>query len=413
MKLYMRIRHILYIIYLNIKKFVAIIYLKIKNFIVIEIESEKFSISETLATSRTHIAIIIGLFGFIFLFISMRFQEQMPNLLYIFSAEIGKILITAGIFVWIIERYTINKLLTKEISISIIRDLFRYYFNKEEMKNLIVKFTRELNQYETIDEDIWELYERHGIIELFNEPIREDLHINFKYIGCATEFKNSIIVNKQWTYRAKNTAKKISKGESKRINGNGLIHGAQTLVDESFPCDKVKIKEFIQNEVNFLFYKTLSSAEGIIEKKRLEPTYFHRKDFNDEIGLPKNSKLIDSDLTDPNLFLVFDIDDYSRIDKKKYLIMNIYLTEKIPPGSGLGIEFRYNAIVKDFNISTFDFQSYTCGFSFSLECFDKFKTDVGERIIGKGFVSNKTDKSMTYSGWILPHSSISCAWSRK
>ena len=387
------------------------IYLKTKNFFVTE--SEKFSILETLSKLRTHLAIIIGLLGFVFLFISMRDQEQIPNLSYLLLGRIGEVFITAGIFIWIIEHYTINKLLTKEISISIIQDLFRYYLNKEEMKNLIVKFTRELNQYETIDEDIWELYERHGIVELFTEPIREDLHIRFKYMGDATECDNSIKLNKHWTFRAKNTAKKTSKGESKRINRNGRIHGTQILVDKSFPCDKEKIQEFIQTTVNFLFYKTLSSAGGIIEKKTLEPHYIHKEEFDNEIGLPKNSKLIDSDLTDPTLFLVFDIDDYSRIDENKYLIMDIYLTEKIPPSSGLGIEFSYDTIVKDFNISTFDFQSYTCGFSFSLECFDKFKTDVGERIIGKGFVSNKTDKSMTYSGWILPHSSLSCAWSRK
>lgn len=373
---------------------------------------KKFSILGLVYKLRGQLAIILGLIGISFLLLSFAVPEPYKSSsTFIFIGRLGEVFATTGFLAYIIEQHTISEFVTKDISISIIKDLFRYYFNKEEMKNVIVEFTRELNQYEDLDEDIWKLYERHGIVELITEPIREDLHITYKYIGDVEGAQNLIYLNKHWSCRAKNTAKKTSREDlSKRINKNGLVQWASILVDASFPTVPTEVQEYIKKEAKLLFYITIPKADGKIEKTKLEPLYFHEEDFKKDDGLPKNAKIKDSD----KLFLVFGIDSTTRIDGKKYLIIELYLNEKIQPGDSLGIEFNYNVIVEDFNVSTFDFLSYTQGFCFSLDFDDKlFKTDVGERIIGTGFKANKTGKGLTYSGWILPHSSIACAWARK
>lgn len=370
-----------------------------------------FSIFETVSELREQLAIFLGLFGIILLLLSIAIPEPYKsNLVLIFVGRLGEVLITTGLIVYIIEHHTISRFLTKEISISIIQDLFRYYFNKEEMEDLIVKFTRQLNRYETIDEDVWELYKRHGIVELFSEPVREDLHITYKYLGDVENAQDSIYLFKHWSFRAKNTAKQTLREDlSKKINKNGLIHGTRIPVDASFNTEKEEVKKYIQQQSKLFFNKTLSGAGGVIEKTKMKPDYFHESDFDKDNGLPKNFKPTEQ----INLFLVYGIDDVSRIDGRKYLIIELYLNEKIPPGGSLGIEFSYQAIVPDFNISTFDFQSYTLGFCFLLDFGDMFKTDVGERIIGKGLLANKSEKGLTFAGWIMPHSAVSCAWCRK
>lgn len=374
--------------------------------------AKKFSILGLVYKLRGLLAIILGLFGISFLLLSFAVPEPYKSSsTFIFIGRLGEVLATTGFLAYIIEQHTISEFVTKDISISIIKDLFRYYFNKEEMKNLIVEFTRELNQYEDLDDDIWKLYERHGIVELITEPVREDLHIAYKYLGDVDGAKNLISLNKHWSFRAKNTAKKISREDlSKRINRNGLVQWASILVDASFPTEPNKVQDYIKKEAKLLFHTTVSGADGKIEKTKLEPLYFYEKDFNKDEGIPKNAKLKDSD----KLFFVFGVDSTTRTDGKKYLIMELYLNEKIQPGDSLGIEFNYNVIVEDFNISTFDFISYTLGFCLSLDFDDKlFKTDVGDRIIGTGFKANKSEKGLIYSGWILPHSSVAFAWARK
>lgn len=372
---------------------------------------KKFSIIGLVYKLRGQLAIILGLCGISLLLISFAVPEPYKSSsAFEFIGRLGEVLATTGFLAYIIEHHTISEFVTKDISVSIIKDLFRYYFNKEEMRKLIVEFTRELNQYEDLDDDIWKLYERHGIVELMTEPVREDLHIAYKYLGPVDGAKNSISLNKHWSFRAKNTAKKISQEDlSKRINRNGLVQGATILVDASFPTAPNEVQAYVQKETNLLFFINIPTANGKMKRKELKPLYFYEKDFNRDEGIP-NTEPKDSD----NLFLVFGIDSTTRTDGRKYLNIELYLNEMIQPGDSLGIEFNYNVVVDDFNVSTFDFVSYTHGFCISLDFDDElFKTDIGDRIIGSGFKSNKTDKGFTYSGWIIPHSSVAFAWVRK
>jgi len=378
-----------------------------------KIFERKFSISEILSELRAYLAIFIGLSGAVLLYYSMTFED--PSKSISFLGRLGEVLITTGLLIWIVEKYTIDRFLTKEISVSIIQDLFRYYFNRQEMIDLIIRFSKSLNQYENIDEDVWALYERHGLVELFKEPIRENLIISIKVIEEVEGSKNLIKLCRQWSFKAKNTANPSTRENlSKYINRNGLIHATKIMIsDEKLlnPDSPDSIEDFIKNEVKLKFYYTKLSCSGSYNAKReeLEPFIIRDIQFNKKTLTPIDVQPIG----ERKLFLVYKINEPVRPDGKKYLDMRMFLDEMIPPGDSAAIEFTYEVIEENFNVVHHDFITYTLSCCLNLHFNDEFKTDISEGIIGNGFISSISPHKITYSGWIMPHSSISIAWAKK
>lgn len=385
-------------------------YTRIKYFFSNKIYKERYSISQFLSDMRAYLAVIAGLIGTSLLYYSMTFED--PNKSISFLGRLGEVLITAGLFTWIIEKYTIDKFLTKQISVSIIQDLFRYYFNRQEMIDLIVRFSKSLNQYENIDEDIWALYERHGVVELFKETIRENLNISISFIEEVKGSDNLIKLHKSWSFKAKNTAHPSTRENlSKYINRDGLVHSTTIMISDEKIIDPLDIEDFINKEVKLKFYYTKLGCSGSYNAKRekLKPFLIKDIQFDKKTLTPIGVQPEDN----PKLFLVYKIDEPARPDGMKYLVLQMFLNEKIPPGDSAAIEFTYGVIEENFNVVHHDFMTYTLSCCLHLNFDDEFRTDISEGIIGNGFISSISPNEITYSGWIMPHSSISIAWAKK
>ena len=385
-------------------------YTRIKYFFSNKIYKERYSISQFLSDMRAYLAVIAGLSGASLLYYSMTFED--PSKSISFLGRLGEVLITAGLFTWIVEKYTIDKFLTKQISVSIIQDLFRYYFNRQEMIDLIIRFSKSLNQYEDIDEDVWALYERHGIVELFKEPIRENLNISISFIREVEESDNLIRLHRRWSFKAKNTAHPSTRENlSKYINRDGLVHTTKIMISDENLINPDNIEDFIENEVKLKFYYTKLSCSGSYNAKRekLEPFPIKDIQFDKKTLTPIDVHPIKS----TKLFLVYKIDELARPDGMKYLVLQMFLNEMIPPGDSAAIEFTYEVVEKNFNVLHSDFMTYTLSCCFNLHFDDNFKTDISQGIIGNGFISSISPNEISYSGWIMPHSSISIAWAKK
>lgn len=374
--------------------------------------NKKFSILKTTHRTRLFYALIIGFIGFLVLLIETKYSlapdhDEFYGKLLEKGAEI---LIVTGFFIFIIEHNTIDKLITKDISISVIKDLFRFYFKKEEMIDLIVELTQDLNKDENIPPDVIALYKRHGLLELFNEPLREDLLIRNSFLEPFDTNADYFWVDRQWSYRVVNTAD-ISKPELERkINKNGLVHQFSRGV---YPDEEIKnIEKYLRETLNLKFYVTDEFTHKSNRIKIENHKYIRLKEFDADKGIPKAipNKII-ALLNKNTFYIVYDLK--SDESGKNRLIVGFYYDRFIKPGESLGIELTYKSLTKNFNIVSLGFSSYTLGFNFELDLGSEFKTDIAQNIIGKGHIAIKTENRLSYSGWIMPHSSFSYSWARK
>jgi len=372
--------------------------------------AKEFSILKNISHDRLHSACIIGFVGLMLLAFSIYINLVLPLdiILWItivsLLGKVGEVLIITGFFIFILEHNTIDKFITKEISVSIIKDLFRFYFNKKEMMNLIFQLTKDLNISENINNDVLELYKTHGILELFNEPVREDLNIKYSYIKPFEKYPDLFIMQKYWGYRVVNSAIPDPKRNlDKKINKNGLVHSFSRIFYEDIPKSKEEIEEFLQKQLDIEFSYYNESTLGST-RVPLTPKFFESKEFDYLSGIPKIR-------TEKEFYTVYEI--YADKPEINRLKISFYLNKPIMPGESIGIDLYYKSIFKTFDISILDFTSYTQGFNYDLKLGDEFETELAQQIIGKGHISSKSNNHLAYSGWILPHSSFSFAWSKK
>lgn len=375
-----------------------------------------FSILKTNERNKFVAAILIALAGLIILLFSIyvktvyTFTLEVQLILFSLLERIGEILIVTGLFIFIIEHNTINKLITKDISVSIIKDLFRFYFKKNQMIDLIVQLTQDLNKSENIPNDVIDLYKRHGILELFNEPIREELHISYSFVSNLDDCPGFFEVKKHWSYRVVNTAKKDApENLSKKINRTGLIHEFSRPIIGNFPLNGTddEIQNYLKNTMEMEFYYSYPSVSGSTRIKYKNPIFINYDEFNYQDGIPLQPRESPED----KFYVVFRIfNDEAKIDN---IQIGFFFNKLIQPQESLGIDLFYKSFAEDFDLLILDFPSYTQGFCFELELGEQFMTDIKEQIIGKGFISNLSAKNLSYSGWIMPHSSFACVWAKK
>lgn len=380
------------------------------------LNKDNFSILARNEKDKSSFAIMIGLIGVVILLLFVILEtcfDPIENDLLIVSVslfeKLGEILIVTGFFIYLIEHNTIDKYITRDISVSIVKDLFRFYFKRDQMVDFLVELTQGMNQYENIPDDVIELYKKHGILELFNEPVRENLHIKYTYIEDL-EGSDLFIAKKYWSYRATNTRRADAKEVlSKKINENGLIqkNSREIYEDENFPSENSEIEGHLRNKLGVEFYYFEDTTTGSKKNKCDDIKFISSEDFDEIEGVPKKR-----DHDSKNEFYVV----YSKTkdeSEKDCLEVSFYYAKYLSPGESIGIELAYNTISKFFNILILDFTSYTQGFKFELELGDEFITDIAEQIIGKGHVDAMSNKQISYTGWIIPHSSFSCSWAKK
>ena len=363
-------------------------------------------------------ALIIGLIGLILLLVSTRYSLDPGHdiLLCKLLQSFAEILIVTGFFIFIIEHNTIDKLITKDITASVIKDLFRFYFKKNEMIDLIIKLTQDLNQDENIPPDVIELYKRHGLLELFNEPLREDLHIKNIFVRPSDESSDLFLMERLWSYRVINTADSSKQKLEKKINRNGLIHQFSRDVYEEEKISLDNIEKYLKETLDLEFFVTEESTD-LSERNKYNMQcikYISLKDFNAVKGFPRGitKEVLNTLKIDNNSFyVVYDLnEDESRKNRFK---VAFYYDRFLQPGESLGIELKYKSLTKNFNVVSLSFSSYTMGFNFELNLGTQFVTDISQNIIGKGHNIVKSKTQLSYSGWIMPHSSFSYSWSKQ
>jgi len=324
--------------------------------------------------------------------------------------SLGEIIFITGFFVILIEHTTVEKFITKEISVSIIKDLFRFYFTKEQMKDLIGQLSEDIYQYENIPEEVMELYKSHAIPELFNEPIREYLRIKLLYLGDLENNPDVFLSLRSWSFRVLNTAKSddIEK-YSKQININGLIHKfSRPIYEIEFPFDGSagQIQEHLERWLDVEFSYILFSASRSTKKEVCSPIFIPVENFDHVEGIPIGAKYASNN----EFYVVYE----RKIDESgmKKIEICYYFKMPIPPGESLGIELNYKTVSKNFDILILEFPSYTRGFNFEIDFGEKFLTSISSILNGNGYISDKSNKKLLYSGWIIPHSAISCSWNK-
>ena len=138
--------------------------------------------------------------------------------------------------------------------------------------------------------------------------------------------------------------------------------------------------------------------------KNYSPIFIPYEEFNIEKCIPLNSDYLVN-----KFYAVYQIhlgESWKRIE------ISFYFDKSIPPGESLDIEFEYKTISTNFNNIIFDFPSYVKNFNFKLDLGNGFMTDIAASIIGAGHIVKMSEKDISYYGWILPHSSISCSWNK-
>jgi len=375
------------------------------------------SIFKELFEKRRSLAVKVGLTGVIFILISLLAKELVPveqptgimhiaNVLIELSGKIGEAFILSGFVVFVLEEHPLA-MMVKDVSRSIIDEIIDKHFQRDELIGFIVRSTKNLNKYEVIDEEIYNLYEKHGLLELTSEPRKSNASIIFKKIDEFDSGKH-ILINRIYEYRATNEAREG--GSSKLINGDGLA----AFFDSDIPVltnpDEHAVIGMIEKYLNAQFkFSTSFEIDG--QKGNLislQPVYLDRKYFDSIACRPKNN---DAKEIKPELYGVYEL--LNRSDVTSLLKLNFYFNVKIPPKEFIEIFFEVKGIVSEYDLWTYEFISYTKGATFELQLGDEFETKIEEVLIGVPTPPIKSDSKLKYNGWIMPHSSISGAWRRK
>jgi len=173
----------------------------------------------------------VGLIGVILLLVSLLTKEMIPisqptgfshilNVIIELLGKVGEAFILSVFVVFVLEEHPLA-LMVKDVSKSIIDEIIDRHFTRNELIGFILKGIKNLNKYEHIDTEIYDLYEKYGLLELTDEPRRSNVSIIFKKEGEVEGEKNKIILSRIYDYRATNEAQEG--GNSKLINRDGLV----------------------------------------------------------------------------------------------------------------------------------------------------------------------------------------------
>lgn len=381
----------------------------------------KKSIFKDLFEKRRSLAVKIGLTGIIFLLFSLLAKEMTPisqptgvshivNVIIELFGKVGEAFILSGFVVFVLEEHPLA-LMVKDVSRSVIDEIIDKYFTRNELIGFILKGIRNLNKYEHIEDEIYSLYEKHGLLELTDEPRMSNLSIIFKKEGEVEGETDKIVLNRIYDYMAKNEAKEG--GTSKLINRDGLVAFFDSAVPGLATEEEEEILKNIHKYQDISFkFSTSFEINGYSCNKNLtplEPVYIKRSEFDLENCKPNNSK--NEKEIKPELYVVYEI--ISQSDGNKFLKLNAYFNIKIPPKEFIELFFEVKGIVPVFDLWTYEFISYTNGATFELQLGDDFETKINEVLIGVPNPPIKSNSKLKYNGWIMPHSSISGTWRRK
>ncbi|VVB54179.1 Uncharacterised protein [uncultured archaeon] len=381
----------------------------------------KRSIFKDLFEKRRSLAVKLGLIGVILILVSLLAKEMYPeesmgislvlNVLIDLFGKVGEAFILSGFVVFVLEEHPLA-LMVKDVSKSIIDEIIDRHFTRNELIGFILKGIKNLNKYEHIDDEIYTLYEKYGLLELTDEPRRSNVSIIFKKEGEVEGEKDKIILSRIYDYRATNEAQEI--GNSKLINRDGLV----AFFDSSIPqlmneTEDEILKNIIHKYLDISFkFSTSFEISGYICNKGLlplEPVFLDRKDFDLENCRPINYG--NSKEFQPELYVVYEI--ISQSDGNRLLKLNAYFNVKIPPKEYIELFFEVKGIVSDYDLWTYEFISYTKGVTFELQLGDDFETKIEEVLIGVPNPPIKSNSKLKYNGWIMPFSSISGTWRRR
>ena len=382
----------------------------------------KHSIFKDMYEKRKSLAVKIGLTGVILLLISLLAREMIPlemptGIWHIISiiielfGKVGEAFILTGFVVYVLEEHSLA-LTVKDVSRSIIDEIIDRYFSRNELIEFIFRGIKNLNKYERIDDEIYELYKKHGLLELTDEPHRSNVSIILKKEGEVAGEKDKIILNRIYDYRAMNEARQG--GNVKLVNKDGLIAFVDAPILEAVGDTDDEILKHIGKyfDINFKF-STSFEVGGLMCNKNLlpfVPVFLPHKDFDVENCRPKNQSNKTKDFK-PELYAVYEV--LSQSDANKILKLNLYFNLRIPPGEFIDLCFEIKGIVSDYDLWTYEFISYTKGVTFEMQLGDEFETKIEEVLIGSPNPPIKSNTKLKFNGWILPHSSISGAWRRK
>ena len=381
----------------------------------------KKSIFKDLFEKRRSLAVKVGLTGVILLLISLLAKEMAPiqqptglshilNVIIELFGKVGEAFILSGFVVFVLEEHPLA-LMVKDVSKSIIDEIIERHFTRNELIGFILKGIKNLNKYEHIDDEIYTLYEKYGLLELTDEPQRSNVSIIFKKDGEVEGEKDKIILSRIYDYRATNEAQEG--GNSKMINRDGLVAFFDSPIPELMNETEDEILKNIHKYLDISFkFSTSFEISGYVCNKNLmplEPVFINRKDFDLENCKPINYS--DNKEFRPELYAVYEI--ISQSDGNRLLKLNAYFNVIIPPKEFIELFFEVKGIVSDYDLWTYEFISYTKGVTFELQLGDDFETKIEEVLIGVPNPPIKSNSKLKYNGWIMSHSSISGAWRRK
>lgn len=379
------------------------------------------SIFKDLYEKRKSFAVKVGLTGVILLLLSLLATENMPvqtiGAMHILSiivnllGRVGEAFILAGFVVFVLEEHSLS-LMVKDVSKSIIDEIIDRHFLRNELIGFILRGIKNLNKYEYIDEEIYKLYEKHGLLELTDEPRRSNVSIIFKKEGDVEGEKDKILLSRNYDYRATNEAREG--GSPKLINRDGLVAFFDSPVPNVTEENEDEILKDIHKylDVKFEFSTSFELSGSTCNKERLalSPIFMPRKEFDIENCRAKNPKEETKEFK-PELYGVYEIIRQS--DDKSVLKLSFYFNVKIPPKQFIDLDFEVKGIVSDYDLWTYEFISYTKSVTFELQFGEEFETKIEEVLIGVQNPPVKSNTKLKYNGWIMPHSSISGAWRRK
>src|SRR5659263_29413 len=381
----------------------------------------KRSIFKDLFEKRKSLAVKVGLTGVILLLVSLLSKEMMPisqptgfshilNVIIELFGKVGEAFILSGFVVFVLEEHPLA-LMVKDVSKSIIDEIIDRHFTRNELIGFILKGIKNLNKYEHIDDEIYTLYEKYGLLELTDEPRTSNVSIIFKKEGEVEGEKDKIILSRVYDYRATNEAQEI--GNSKLINRDGLVAFFDSPIPQLMNETEDEILKNIHKYLDISFkFSTSFEISGYICNKSLlplEPVFLDRIDFDLENCRPVN--YVNNKAFSPELYVVYEI--ISQSDGNRLLKLNAYFNVKIPPKEYIELFFEIKGIVYDYDLWTYEFISYTKGVTFELQLGDDFETKIEEVLIGVPNAPIKSNSKLKYNGCIMPHSSISGTWRRR
>ena len=299
--------------------------------------STRKSIFKELYEKRRSLAVKIGLVGVIFILISLLAHEMMPiqqptgvwhiaNIIIELLGRVGEAFILSGFVVFVLEQHPLA-MMVKDVSKSIIDEIIDKYFQKNELIGFILRGIKNLNKYENIDDEIYKLYERYGLLELTDEPRRSNVSIIFKKEGDVEGERDKIMLRRIYDYRATNEAREG--GSSKLVNRDGLVAFFDSPVPKVTEGEEEIIFEDIRKylDVQFKFSTSFEINGSKGNLLPLLPIFIPAKDFDIDNCRPKDQG--DAKEFKAELFCIYEL--LNQNDAESLLKLNFYFNVKIPP----------------------------------------------------------------------------------